>query len=214
VLQHSTLSQQLRLTVQLGAIIAVGGVTEFRTMLGAALRGGVTPIAAKEVVYQATAYVGMARVIDFLHATNEVLVAHGVDLPLESQSTTTHEDRFDVGRATQAAIVGADRLDGMYENASDDTVHFQRFLSANCFGDHYTRGGLDVRERELLTFAILVGLGGADNQVAGHVAANLHVGNTRADLLGVLTVLVPYIGYPRTLNGLAAVNSGAPADGQ
>ncbi len=100
----------------------------------------------------------------------------------------------------------------MYEQAPADAVHFQEFLSANCFGDHYTRTGLDVRRRELLTFAILVGLGGADAQVAGHVAMNLHVGNTRQHLLDVLTVLVPYVGYPRTLNGLAAVNDGAPAD--
>jgi 4-carboxymuconolactone decarboxylase len=42
--------------------------------------------------------------------------------------------------------------------------------------------------------------------VRGHVNANLLVGNTRARLLAVLTVLVPFIGYPRTLNGLAALN--------
>jgi 4-carboxymuconolactone decarboxylase len=211
VLRHSDLSRTDRLTVQLGAIVAVGGHTEFRTMLGAALTAGLDPVVAKEIVYQAVPYVGMARAIDFVTITNEVLAERGVALPLEPQSTTTPDDRFEVGRATQASIIGGDRLDGMHENATDDTVHFQRFLSANCFGDHYTRGGIDVPRRELLTFAILVGLGGADAQVAGHVAANLHVGNTRKDLLDVLTVLVPYIGYPRTLNGLAAVNAGAPA---
>ncbi len=46
-----------------------------------------------------------------------------------------------------------------------------------------------------------------------HVTANLNVGNTRADLLDVLTILVPWVGYPRTLNGLAAVNDAAPAAG-
>ncbi|MGN7222309.1 carboxymuconolactone decarboxylase family protein [Curtobacterium flaccumfaciens] len=45
----------------------------------------------------------------------------------------------------------------------------------------------------------------------GHVAGNLNVGNTRQQMLDVLTVLVPLIGYPRTLNALAAVNEGAPA---
>jgi alkylhydroperoxidase/carboxymuconolactone decarboxylase family protein YurZ len=44
-----------------------------------------------------------------------------------------------------------------------------------------------------------------------HVAANLNVGNDRRTLLGVLTVLVPFIGYPRTLNALAAVNEVVPA---
>ena len=66
--------------------------------------------------------------------------------------------------------------------------------------------GKAVQVRELLTFAMLVALGGADAQVRGHVNGNLRVGNTRARLLAVLTVLVPFIGYPRTLNGLAALN--------
>ena len=43
------------------------------------------------------------------------------------------------------------------------------------------------------------------------MAANLNVGNDRQTLISVLTVLVPFIGYPRTLNALAAINEAAPA---
>jgi 4-carboxymuconolactone decarboxylase len=43
----------------------------------------------------------------------------------------------------------------MYASAGDDELHFQQLLSANCFGDYYTRGGIDVRTRELLTFTML-----------------------------------------------------------
>jgi 4-carboxymuconolactone decarboxylase len=57
---------------------------------------------------------------------------------------------------------------------------------------------------------MLVALGGADAQVKGHVSGNLNVGNDRATLLAVLTQLLPFIGYPRTLNGLTAVNEIAP----
>jgi hypothetical protein len=39
-------------------------------------------------------------------------------------------------------------------------------------------------------------------QVRGHVAANLHVGNDRAQLIDVLTQLLPFIRYPRALNAL------------
>ena len=53
---------------------------------------------------------------------------------------------------------------------------------------------------------MLVALGGCDSQVRAHVTGNLNVGNNRTVLLSVLTVLVPFIGYPRTLNGLAALN--------
>ncbi len=53
---------------------------------------------------------------------------------------------------------------------------------------------------------MLAALGGCDQQVKGHVAANLHVGNDRAKLITVLTQLLPFIGYPRTLNGLRAID--------
>jgi 4-carboxymuconolactone decarboxylase len=210
-LAHSRLDARTRLMVQLAALLAAGALAEYRVMLGAALSVGVTPVEAKEVVYQAVPYVGMGRVFDFVHATNEILVARGVELPLEGQSTTAPETRAEKGGRVQDEIVGADRVDAMYRNAGEDELHFQQFLSANCFGDYLARGGIDIRARELLTFAMLISLGGADPQVRGHVAANLHVGNTRQQLLDVVTVLVPFIGYPRSLNALAAVNDIAKA---
>lgn len=200
-----------RLIYQLGAVIAVGATTEYRVLVGAALNNGVTPVQVKEVVYQATPYVGVARVLDFLHATNDALSERGIALPLEGQSTTTPETRMAEGLAKQKEIVGDDIVDGMYVGAPSDARRFQEFLSGNCFGDYYTRTGLDVGRRELLTFSVLVALGGADGQVKGHVKANVNVGNTRAQLLDVLTVLLPFVGYPRALNGLAAVNDVAPA---
>jgi 4-carboxymuconolactone decarboxylase len=206
VLGHGDLDTRTRLMVQLAAIIASQAVNEYRAMLGAALNVGVTPVEAKEIVYQAVPYVGMAKVFDFLHTTNDVLSARGIELPLPGQSTTTPQTRMERGRAVQAQIIGEDRVDALYASAPGDEQHIQRFLSANCFGDHLTRTGIDVPTRELLTFAMLVSLGGCEPQVKGHVAANLNVGNDRIRLLDVLTQLIPFIGYPRTLNGLRVVD--------
>ena len=94
----------------------------------------------------------------------------------------------------------------MYASAPADELHFQHFLSANCFGDHYTRTGVDLPTRELLTFAMLISLGGCEPQAKGHVAANLNVGNGRDVLLAVITQLLPFIGYPRSLNALRVLN--------
>jgi 4-carboxymuconolactone decarboxylase len=38
------------------------------------------------------------------------------------------------------------------------------------------------------------------------VAANLNVGNDRTVLLAVVTQLLPFIGYPRTLNALRVID--------
>ena len=206
VLRHGNLDTRTRLMVQLAALIATQALGEYRVMLGAALTVGVTPIEAKEIVYQAVPYVGMAKVFDFIHATNAVLAERGTQLPLDGQTTTTPETRAEKGLAVQKEIVGAGRIDQMYAAAMPDEVHFQHFLSANCFGDHYTRTGIDVRTRELLTFAMLISMGGCEPQARGHVAANLNVGNDRGVLLSVITELLPFIGYPRTLNALAVIN--------
>lgn len=213
-LRHTSLDTRTRLMVQLAALIASQALSEYRVMLGAAFTSGVTPVEAKEIVYQAVPYVGMGKAFDFIHATNDVLTERGIELPLDGQSATTPATRAERGRTVQEQIVGADRVQRMYASAAAGEMHFQEFLSANCFGDHVSRGGIDVSVRELLTLAMLVSLGGCDPQVKGHVAANLNVGNSRLDLIGVITVLLPFIGYPRTLNALAAINEAAPAPGK
>lgn len=211
VLRYGSLDSKTRLMVQLASMIVCQALREYRMMLGAALTAGVTPVEVKEIVYQAVAYVGMAKVFDFIHATNDVLTEREIQLPLEGQSTTTPESRAERGLAVQKEIVGADVIDQMYSSASEDEIHFQRLLSANCFGDNYTRTGIDLRTRELLTFAMLISLGGCEPQAKGHAAANLNVGNDRQLLLAVITQLLPFIGYPRTLNALRVINEVAPA---
>ncbi|HET9919224.1 MAG TPA: carboxymuconolactone decarboxylase family protein [Ktedonobacteraceae bacterium] len=206
ILASRELETRTRLMTQLAALIASGALREYRVMVGAALTVGVTPVEIKEIVYQAVPYVGMGKVFDFLHATNEVFTERRISLPLPGQSKTTPETRTAKGLEVQKQIVGDETVEKLYASAPPDEQHIQHVLSANCFGDYLTRTGIDIPTRELLTLSILVALGGCDQQVKGHVAANLHVGNTRAKLIDVLTQLLPFIGYPRTLNGLRAID--------
>lgn len=169
VIAYGSLSTQARLKVILASLIAMQTVSEYRVMLGGALNVGVTPVEVKEIVYQAVPYVGIARAFDFLHVTNEILQSRGVRLPLEGQSTTTPQTRHRDGLALQKAIFG-DAIDAMYASSPENQLHIQQYLSANCFGDYYTRGGLDIQTRELL----------------------------------------PYVGYPRTLNAIGCLNEVIP----
>ena len=188
----------------LSALIACQSVTVYKAMLSDALDAGMTPDEAKEISYHAIAYVGMAKAHECIVAANEVFAERGIELPLAGQATTDAETRFDEGLAVQKGIFGS-AIDAAYENAPADQLHIQRFLSANCFGDYYTRGGLDVAERELVTFALVLALGGCEPQLAAHVRGNLAVGNGRSVLVGAVTELVPFVGYPRSLNALRCI---------
>jgi 4-carboxymuconolactone decarboxylase len=211
VLAHSDLDDRTRLMTILAALIAAQALGEFKVMAGAALNLGVTPVELKEIVYQAVPYCGIGKVFDFLHGTNEVLAERGVALPLAGQSTTSPGTRFDRGLALSKAIFGG-RIDTMYQESPADQQHINRFLSGNCFGDYYTRTGLDLKTRELLTFAMLLALG-SEPQLKGHIPGNLAVGNGRETLMAVITQLLPFMGYPRTLNAMRCLNEVVPADG-
>lgn len=210
VLGHGGLDARTRLMCILASNVASQGRAAFRATLDAALGAGVTPVEVKEVLYQAVPYVGMAKVADFIGAANDVLEARGVGLPLEGQSTTTPADRFEKGLAVQRSIFGAGHIDAMREAAPENQKHIQQYLSDNCFGDFLTRGVLDVKTRELVTFSLLVSLGGCEPQVKGHIAGNVNLGNDKAVLLAVVTQLLPYIGYPRTLNAIGCLNEVLP----
>ena len=45
-----------------------------------------------------------------------------------------------------------------------------------------------------------------------HIQGNVNVGNDKETLLSVMTQLLPYIGYPRTLNGIRCLNEVLPED--
>lgn len=209
VLQYGNLDTRTRLMVILASMIASQALAEYKVMLGGALNVGVTPVEVKEIVYQAVPYVGMAKVYDFIHATNEILESRDIKLPVEGQSTTSPETRFDKGLAVQKAIFG-EMIDKLYQDLPANQIHIQKYLSANCFGDYVARAGIDLPTRELLTFSMLLSLGGCEPQLKGHIQGNLTVGNDKVRLLSVVTQLIPYVGYPRALNAIRCLNEVAP----
>ena len=198
VLSYGNLDDRTRMMTILATLIASQSLREYKVMLGGGLDLGVTPVEAKEILYQAVPYCGIAKVFDFIHATNDVLRSRGIKLPLEGQSTTSPETRLEKGLAAQKAIFG-DRIDAMYKESPESQLHIQRYLSGNCFGDYYTRTGLDLGTRELLTFSMILALGGCEPQLTEHIQGNVNVGNDKGTLLAVVTQLVPYIGYPQSV---------------
>ena len=210
VVNSGELDGKTRFLAILATLLGCQGIDEFRVMLPAALNFGVTPVEAKEVVYQAAAYLGIGRVLPFLNAANEIFRARGVQLPLEGQARTTTENRLQAGEQAQIDIFG-EGMRGFAETGRDTNGQVNKWLVDNCFGDYYTRGGLDYKQREMITFCFLAAQGGCEPQLTSHAAANMRVGNGREFLIQIVSQCLPYIGYPRSLNALRCVNDAAKA---
>lgn len=210
VVNSDDLDDKIRFLAILAALLGCQGIDEFKAMLPAALNFGVTPVEAKEAVYQAVAYLGIGRVLPFLNATNEILRARGVQLPLEGQANTTVKNRLQAGEQAQIDIFG-EGMRGFAETGRDTNGQVNKWLVDNCFGDYYTRGGLDYKQREMITFCFLAAQGGCEPQLTSHAAANMRVGNSWEFLIKIVSQCLPYIGYPRSLNALRCVNEAAKA---
>ena len=206
VYNHGTLEPKLRELVTLVSLTASQGTDMIKPHVETALNIGVSPIEIKEALYQCSPYVGFPRVFAALEKANEVFKEKNISLPIESQSTVTESTRFDKGLETQVSIFG-DAILAAHSNAAPNQKHIQNFLSANCFGDFYTREGLDLKTRELLTFIMIISLGGAEPQAIAHANANIKMGNSKDMMLEAVTQCLPYIGYPRTLNAITIINN-------
>ena len=202
------MDDRTRFMAYLATLLGCQGIDEFRVMLPAALNMGVTPVEIKEIVYQAVAYLGIGRVFPFLKATNEILKEQGIQLPLEGQATTTTENRREAGTKAQVDIFGEGMRD-FWKSGPEESKHINYWLADNCFGDYYTRTGLDYKQREMITFCFIAAQGGCEAQLTGHAKGNMNVGNDKAFLIQLISQCLPFIGYPRTLNALACINKAA-----
>jgi 4-carboxymuconolactone decarboxylase len=208
VVNQDALDDRTRMMAILATLLGCQGIDEYRAMLPAALNFGVTPVEVKEIVYQAVAYLGIGRVFPFLRATNEILEARGIQLPLEGQATTTTETRLDAGIQAQVDIFG-EGMKEFWKSGPQESRHINHWLADNCFGDYYTRKGLNYAQREMITFCFLAAQGGCEPQLTSHAAANMKVGNNKEFLIKIISQCLPYIGYPRSLNALRCVNEAA-----
>ena len=162
------------------------------------------PIMVKEMVYQSIDYVGMSRMWSFLASTNEIYRERNISLDA-GEATTTMFDRLEKGAQAQVEIFG----EHMKEAWKTSVVN--RWLAANCFGDYYTRTGLDLAQREMITFCFLMAQGGCEPQLIAHSKGNMNMGNDAEFLKKVVHQCLPYIGYPRSLNALNAIDKAQEA---
>lgn len=203
--ENQQLDAVTRYLAILSALIGCGGVDAFRELLPKALENGVTPVMVKETVYQATDYLGYGRILPFLNAANDIFTQMEIALPLPGQTTMTMENRLEKGVEAQAAIFGEHMKEAWKQG------HINRWLAANCFGDYYTRTGLDLRQREMITFCFLMAQGGCEPQLIAHAKGNMNLGNDKAFLVRVVSQCLSYIGYPRSLNAVSCIQKAAEA---
>jgi 4-carboxymuconolactone decarboxylase len=90
------------------------------------------------------------------------------------------------------------------DSLSDIAPDLARYVVEFPYGDIYTRPGLDLKTRELVTISSITTMGGAHTQLKSHIRGALNVGCTKEEILEVIIQMAVYAGFPRAINGVLA----------
>ena len=205
VLANINLTKKEIMLSVLSTLIANQSKKLYQEILPEALKI-LSPVEIKETIYQSIIYIGLAKSYEFLELTNEEFKKENIDLPLESQKTIAYEDRPQTGYDLQVRNFTKEFIDTSIENTPDNQKHVWDLIACFAYADFYTRSGLDDKQRELITFAFILSLRGCENQLKIHTIGNIKMGNDKQKLIDVITLLIPFIGFPRMHNALAIIN--------
>lgn len=179
---------------------------QLKAHVAAALNVGASPVELREALYQCAPFIGFPKTLNAIAVMNEVFTEKGIRLPLEPQGTVTEENRAEKGLAIRQPLYGdeirerfADVPGGMGEDVA-------RFLTEYYFGEICTRGGLDLKTRELLIYCVLTTIE-ADSQLRSHTLGNLKLGNSKETLAAAVIQCLPYIGFPPAMKALNVIKS-------
>lgn len=177
---------------------------QLKAHINAALNVGVKPLELREAIYQCAPFIGFPKTLNALAVLNEVFKERGIKTPLQTGAQVKENERFTKGSAIQKPLYGdeiKDSLKGLPDNMGEETA---RLLTEVCFGDFYTRAGLDTKTRELLVIGVLTTTGDSKT-LKSHILGNVMAGNTEAEITAAIIQVMPYTGFPNAIEALRTV---------
>jgi 4-carboxymuconolactone decarboxylase len=107
-------------------------------------------------------------------------------------------DRFERGLAARKEVLGAEHVGRSLGSASDFSRPMQQFVTEYCWGEIWTRPGLDRRTRSLINLAMLTALG-RQHELGVHVRGAINNGCEVDEIREVLLQAAIYCGVPAAM---------------
>lgn len=109
--------------------------------------------------------------------------------------------RYEEGLAVRKAVLGAEYVEKSLRAADEFTRPMQELVTEYCWGEIWTRPGLDRKTRSFLNLAMLTALN-RPHEIKLHVRGALNNGLTRDELMEVFLQSAIYCGVPAALDAM------------
>lgn len=120
--------------------------------------------------------------------------------------TTETTERYQRGLERMLELVGIPQENTfdhvkLVESYKELDSELSDYIISFAFGDIYTRDCLSAQQKTMVTISTLVALG-TEPQLKLHINVGFNVGLTKEQIVSTLIQCIPYVGFPRVLNGL------------
>ena len=115
------------------------------------------------------------------------------------------KQRFDEGHKVRCNVMGAERIENVMKNADDFTRPIHNLITEYCWGEIWTRPGLDRKTRSLMNLAMLSGLN-RHNELRLHIVGALNNGVTKEEIMECFLQVAIYCGVPAGLESTNLAN--------
>ncbi|KAM0790352.1 hypothetical protein ACM66B_003236 [Microbotryomycetes sp. NB124-2] len=97
-------------------------------------------------------------------------------------------------------------VDNSLNQANEFTIECQKLATEAAWGTIWTRPGLSLRDRSLITISMLAAMG-KSNELQGHVIGGLRNGLTKSEIQEALLQAMVYAGMPSGLEAFRAADA-------
>ena len=80
-----------------------------------------------------------------------------------------------------------------------------KYIVEFAYGDIYSRPGLDLKQRMIVTMTALITQGDCEKELGVHVGSALNVGLEPQEIVEVALHCIPYVGFPRVMNAIGII---------
>lgn len=113
-------------------------------------------------------------------------------------------ERYQTGMKVRRKVLGDAHVDRAQANKTDFDAPFQDMITEGAWGHVWSRPQFTLRERSIVTIALLAALG-HDGEVAMHVRATANTGASRDDICEALMHVAIYAGVPAANHAIGIV---------
>ncbi|MFG6448335.1 carboxymuconolactone decarboxylase family protein [Roseateles sp. BYS180W] len=204
IYSRPNLSLKDRQLITVAALAALGNARpQLKFHIAGALNVGCSAAEIIELMMHLVVYAGFPAGLNGVFAAKEVFKDRGLMFDPAPQTSPAQNERFSMGWNALSRIDGH-AGEQVIAALADVAPDLGRFIIEFGFGDIYTRPGMNLLQRELITVGALTALGTATPQLKVHVHGLLNVGGTREQLIEAVIHVAAYAGFPAAINAMFA----------